>query len=75
MKKLIAALAVSFAVVGSAAAQDKPSVSKYVADGFEVLRVEFGGQFLQFVLKKDKTLVWCSVLVQDGKTSSCRTIQ
>jgi hypothetical protein len=77
MKKLIAsvACAAALAVSGSAIAQDKPSVGKYIADGYEIVRAEFGSQFLQFILKKDKTVVWCSVLVQDGKTSSCRTIQ
>ena len=54
---------------------DKPSVGKYLADGYEVIRSEIGNPFLQFILKKDKTLVWCSVLVQSGETSSCRTIK
>ncbi len=77
MKKFFASvsLMIALAVSGSAVAQDKPSVGKYIADGFEIVRAEFGSQFLQFILKKDKTVVWCSVLVQDGKTSSCRTIQ
>lgn len=77
MKKLFASVsfAIALAISGNAVAQDKPSVAKYVADGYEIVRAEFGGQFLQFILKKDKTVVWCSVLVQDGKTSSCRTIQ
>jgi hypothetical protein len=59
----------------AACAQDKPSVSRYLADGYEVIRSEFGGAFLQFILKKDKTLVWCTVQVQNGETSSCRTIK
>ncbi|MEI7804532.1 MAG: hypothetical protein WCI56_04310 [Hyphomicrobiales bacterium] len=60
---------------GAAIAQDKPSVAKYLSEGYDVLRVEIGNPFLQFVLKKDKTLVWCSVQVQTGETSSCRTIK
>jgi hypothetical protein len=56
-------------------AQDKPSVGKYLAEGYEVIRSDFGSAFLQFILKKDKTLVWCSVQVQNGETSSCRTIK
>jgi len=59
----------------TALAQDKPSVGKYLAEGYEVIRSEIGNPFLQFILKKDKTLVWCSVLVQSGETSSCRTIK
>ena len=58
-----------------ASAQDKPSVGKYLAEGYEVIRSEFGSAFLQFILKKDKTLVWCTVQVQNGETSSCRTIK
>jgi hypothetical protein len=56
-------------------AQDKPTVAKYLSDGYEVIRSEIGNPFLQFILKKDKTLVWCSVQVQTGETSSCRTIK
>jgi hypothetical protein len=61
------------------AQQDKPSVGKYLADGYDVLRAEIGSPFLQFILQKQtaagKVLVWCSVLVQSGETSSCRTIK
>jgi len=63
------------AFVGPVSAQDKPSVGKYLAEGYEVIRSEIGNPFLQFILKKEKTLVWCSVLVQSGETSSCRTIK
>jgi hypothetical protein len=68
-------LAVATAVAGPALAQDKPTVGKYLAEGYEVIRSEIGNPFLQFILKKDKTLVWCSVQVQTGETSSCRTIK
>ena len=74
--RLCAALMVSAGLLaGPAAAQDKPSVGKYMNEGYEVIRSEIGNPFLQFILKKDKTLVWCSVLVQSGETSSCRTIK
>jgi hypothetical protein len=56
-------------------AQEKLSVGKYLAEGYEVIRSEIGNPFLQFLLKKEKTLVWCSVQVQTGETSSCRTIK
>jgi hypothetical protein len=69
------ALALIALATTPALAQEKPTVSKYLNEGYEVLRAEFGSAFLQFMLKKDKTLVWCTVLVQSGETSSCRTIK
>ena len=58
---------------------DKPTVGKYLADGYTVQRAEIGNPFLQFILQKPtasgQILVWCSVQVQTGETSSCRTIK
>ena len=58
---------------------DKPAVGKYLADGYTVLRADIGNPFLQFILQKStasgQVLVWCSVQVQTGETSSCRTIK
>jgi hypothetical protein len=58
---------------------DKPTVGKYLADGYTVLRADIGNPFLQFILQKStasgQALVWCSVQVQTGETSSCRTIK
>ena len=70
-----AALAVTAIVTLPELAQDKPTVSKYLGEGYEVIRAEFGSAFLQFMLKKDKTIVWCTVQAQSGETSSCRTIK
>jgi hypothetical protein len=77
-----AALAVSMATAASAQAPapaDKPTVGKYLADGYTVQRSEIGNPFLQFILQKStasgQILVWCSVQVQTGETSSCRTIK
>lgn len=77
MKLLLPALAAGavLAWVAPALAQDKPTVAKYLADGYQVIHSEIGNPFLQFILKKDNTLVWCSVLLQNGETSSCRTIK
>ena len=62
-----------------APAADKPTVGKYLADGYTVQRSEIGNPFLQFILQKStasgQALVWCSVQVQTGETSSCRTIK
>ena len=59
-----------------AVSQEKPTVSGYLEQGYEVIHIEGGGgQFLFFFLKKDRTIVWCSVLLQSGQTSSCRTIK
>ena len=62
-----------------APAADKPTVGKYLADGYTVQRSEIGNPFLQFILQKStasgQVLVWCSVQVQTGETSSCRTIK
>ena len=78
----MAAFTVAAAVLMSSPAsaqQDKPTVGKYLADGFEVLRAEIGNPFLQFILAKKtasgQALVWCSVQVQTGETSSCRVIK
>jgi hypothetical protein len=81
ISKLLAAalLAVSASVAFAQAPADKPTVGKYLADGYEVLQSEIGNPFLQFVLHKKtasgQVLVWCSVQVQTGETSSCRTIK
>ena len=59
-----------------AAAQERPTVAGYLEQGYEVIHIEGGGgQFLFFFLKKERTVVWCSVLLQSGQTSSCRTIK
>jgi hypothetical protein len=81
--KTTATLAIAIALfAGSAFAQapaDKPTVGKYLADGYTVQRSEIGNPFLQFILQKStasgQVLVWCSVQVQTGETSSCRTIK
>jgi hypothetical protein len=83
--KIAAALAfVTATLVGTASAQtpapaDKPAVGKYLADGYTVLHADIGNPFLQFILQKStasgQVLVWCSVQVQTGETSSCRTIK
>jgi hypothetical protein len=57
-------------------AQERPTVAGYLQQGYDVIHIEGGGgQFLFFFLKKERTIVWCSVLVQSGETSSCRTIK
>ncbi len=79
MRMLVLAAAAAAAMSGQALAQDKPTVGKYLADGYEVLRAEIGSPFLQFILQKKtasgQVLVWCSVQLQSGETSSCRTIK
>jgi len=71
-------LAVALAIVLSASssiAQDKPTVSAYLAQGYQVIQSEIGSPFLQFILKKDNQLVWCSVELRSGETQSCRAIK
>jgi hypothetical protein len=87
MKAILAtALTLGFGSAALAQAQivpsvpvEKPTVAKYLADGYEVLRAEIGSPFLQFILQKKTAaghvLVWCSVQVQTGETSSCRAIK
>jgi hypothetical protein len=78
MKFLALAVAIVAATVftaGSALAQDKPTVTRYLEQGYQVIHAESGGQFMQFILRKDNQLVWCSVLIQDGTTTSCRTVK
>jgi hypothetical protein len=82
--KIASALLITAALADTAFAQapapaDKPTVGKYLADGYTVQRSEIGNPFLQFILQKStasgQVLVWCSVQVQTGETSSCRTIK
>ena len=80
--RITAALVFAAAWAGTASAQtaaEKPTVGKYLADGYTVLRADIGNPFLQFILQKStasgQVLVWCSVQVQTGETSSCRTIK
>jgi hypothetical protein len=63
-------------LAGPAPAQDKPTVSNYLQQGYDIIHIEgSGGQFLFFFLRKERTVVWCSVLLQSGETSSCRIIK
>jgi hypothetical protein len=84
--KIAKVIAAALALLGASAASgqtpapaDKPAVGKYLADGYTVLRADIGNPFLQFILQKStasgQVLVWCSVQVQTGETSSCRTIK
>ncbi len=81
MKHLAAAALLATGLVGAPAlaqapAQEKPTVSNYLLQGYDIIHIEGGGgQFLFFFLKKERTVVWCSVLLQTGETSSCRTVK
>jgi hypothetical protein len=75
---------ISFAVITAitalalgapAFAQEKPTVSKYLAEGYQLVHTEIGNPFIQLILRKENILVWCSVLLQSGETSSCRTLK
>jgi len=73
---LAASLLAAGLMAAPALAQDKPTVSGYLQQGYDIIHIEGGGgQFLFFFLKKEHTVVWCSVLLQTGDTSSCRTIK
>ena len=62
--------------LAQAPAQEKPTVSGYLNQGYDIIHIEGGGgQFLFFFLRKERTVVWCSVLLQSGETSSCRTVR
>jgi hypothetical protein len=68
------------AATGAARAQDKPpekpTFSNYLLQGYDIIHTEGGGgQFLFFILRKERNVVWCSVLLQSGETSSCRTLK
>jgi hypothetical protein len=54
---------------------EKPSVANYLSGGYQVIQSEIGSPFLQFILKKDNQLVWCSVELRSGETQSCRVIK
>jgi len=76
LRSLAAALLAAGVFVAPACAQEKPTVSGYLQQGYDIIHIEGGGgQFLFFFLKKERTVVWCSVLLQSGETSSCRTIK
>jgi hypothetical protein len=71
----IAMLVAGLLAAAPALAQDKPTVTRYLEQGYDIVRAESGGQFMQFILRKGSQVVWCSVLIMDGKTTSCRTVQ
>jgi hypothetical protein len=72
----VLAAAMTFAPAAGWAQADKPTVSGYLQQGYDLIHIEGGGgQFIFFYLKKDRTVVWCSVLVQSGETTSCRTVK
>ena len=75
MKLLVGMTLAAVLVTAPSFAQDKPTVSGYLAQGFQVIQSEIGNPFLQFILKKDNQLVWCSVELRSGETQSCRTIK
>ena len=75
MIRFILGTLAALALVSSSHAQDKPTVAGLLGQGYQIIHSEFGNPFLQFLLKKDNTVVWCSVQVQTGETSSCRTIK
>jgi hypothetical protein len=76
MTKVLVTSAFTFlAFATPSLAQDKPTVSGYLAQGFQVIQSEIGNPFLQFILKKDNQLVWCSVELRSGETQSCRAIK
>jgi hypothetical protein len=76
MKSIGAVVAILTAASAiQASAQDRPTVSGLLAQGYQVIHSEMGTPFLQFLLKKDNTIVWCTVQSQSGETSSCRTIK
>ncbi|HET7680916.1 MAG TPA: hypothetical protein VFK79_12395 [Xanthobacteraceae bacterium] len=79
MKRLVAVV-LAIALTGSSSLaqdkpQDKPTVSGYLGQGYQVIQSEIGSPFLQFILKKDNQLVWCSVELRTGETQSCRAIK
>ena len=76
MKWMVVLSAAVLALAGNhAVAQEKQTVSGLLAQGYQVIHSEIGNPFLQFILKKENQLVWCSVLLQSGETSSCKTIK
>jgi hypothetical protein len=70
-----AALLAMALTLPAAAQQQKPTVSGFMAQGFDIVRADIGGQFLMFILRKDKELVFCTVALPSGDTSTCRTIK
>lgn len=68
------AASIAFGLSSPALAQDKPTVSGLLGQGYQIIQSEIGNPFIQFLLKND-TVVWCSVQLQTGETSSCRTIK
>jgi len=76
MKLAAFATAAALMLAPAALAQDKPTVTGYLNQDYKIINVDSsGGQFIFFILQKDKSVVWCSVLLQSGETSSCRTIK
>ncbi len=71
----VALIAAALFAASPGFAQEKPTIAKYLSEGYDIIRSDIGGQFLQFILRKDNNLVWCSALIQTGQTVSCRKIK
>ena len=72
----LALAAVPSLALAQAQPAEKPTLSGFLQQGYDIIHTEgTGGQFIFFILRKERTLVHCSVLLQSGETSSCRTIK
>jgi len=71
---MIAALAL-VAEAGVAFAQQKPTVTSYLQQGYQIINSTIGGPYLVLILKKDAALVMCSAKIETGETAGCQPIK
>jgi len=60
---------------GLALGQPRASVTSYLQQGYQVISSTIGGMYLVLILKKDASLVLCSVVIESGQTNGCQAIK
>jgi hypothetical protein len=61
--------------VGTAFAQQRPTVTGYLQQGYQIINSTLGGIYLVLILKKDAAVVMCSVTIETGQTAGCQPVK
>jgi hypothetical protein len=60
---------------GAAFAQQRPTVTGYLQQGYQIINSTLGGIYLVLILKKDAAVVMCSVTIETGQTAGCQPVK
>jgi hypothetical protein len=71
---MIAALALIYEA-GAACAQQRPTVTGYLQQGYQIINSTLGGIYLVLIMKKDASVVMCSVTIETGQTAGCQPVK